>query len=308
MNSKTNDGKKSYLHISYDISELKQAEETIKQQNDYLENILESLTQPFYIIDINDYTVVKANSSAHFGKLTKNSKCYKLTHKQNKPCNSAEHPCPIREIKKTKKPVIIEHIHYTRDGKPKEVEVHGYPIFDKNGEISHIIEYTLDITERKRNEESLRKIREDLETKSNDLEEKNIALKVLLNHQDEEKKNIERKIVANIKTLVFPYIDKIKSSSLNKYQKTFLNILETNLSGVIKPFAKQLMDEDFRLSHTEIQVANLVREGKTSKEIAEIMGMSENTVKSHNRHIRSKFGIKHKKVNLRSYLQSIFKE
>ncbi len=81
-----------------------------------------------------------------------------------------------------------------------------------------------------------------------------------------------------------------------------LKIIETNLSELIKPFSTLLMDEFVNLSPFEVRVVNMVKDGKTAKDIAEILHMSENTVKSHNRHIRSKLGIKHKKVNLRSYL------
>ena len=308
MKYKTQDGKKIFLHIARDITDRKKAEEMIQYQNEYLKNILESLTQPFYVIDANDYTIKMANSAANFGNLTENSKCYILTHKKNKPCNSKEHPCPIEVIKKTQKPFIVEHIHYTGDGNTRLFEVHGYPIFNKDGNITQIIEYTLDITERKRTEEKLKKTQKDLEIKSNNLEENNIALKVLLNHQDEEKKNTERNILANIKTLVSPYIEKLKYTSLNETQKTLLNILETNLSEMLKPFTEQLMNEAVNLSPTEVQVASLGKEGKTSKEIAEIMIISENTVKTHKRHIRSKLGIKGKKVNLRTYMRSLFKE
>ena len=308
MSLKTQDGKGIFLHIVYDISDLKQAEETIRQQNEYLENILESLTQPFYIIDANDYTIVKANSAANFGKITKNSKCYKLTHKHNEPCNSAEHPCPIREIKKTKEPIKVEHIHYTRDGKPIDVEVHGYPIFNSDEKITHIIEYTLNITERKRTEKELKKTQNELEIKTKNLEENYSALKVLLKHLDEEKRSIKRNILANIKILVFPYLEKLENSLIYENNRTLLNIIKTNLSEVIKPIATKLTSKIINLSPNEVRVANMVKDGKTSKEIADIIHISENTVKEHKSYIRSKLGIKKKKVNLRSYLQSILDE
>ena len=57
-------------------------------------------------------------------------------HKSDTPCNSVEHPCPIEIIKKTKKPVTLEHIHYDKDGSPKNIEVHAHPILDSNGNVS----------------------------------------------------------------------------------------------------------------------------------------------------------------------------
>jgi signal transduction histidine kinase len=53
-------------------------------------------------------------------------------------------------VKRTRQPVTVEHIHYDRDGNPRDMEVHAYPIFDEQGNIAQMIEYSLDITDRKR--------------------------------------------------------------------------------------------------------------------------------------------------------------
>jgi PAS domain S-box-containing protein len=103
-----------------------------------------------------------ANSTAWQGKLPEKITCYMLSHKQNKPCSGADHPCPLEDIKKTKQPVIVEHIHYDKDGNPRNVEVHCYPIFDNEQNVTQIIEYCLDITERKRAEEALRSANQQL--------------------------------------------------------------------------------------------------------------------------------------------------
>ncbi|MCK4963977.1 MAG: DUF3365 domain-containing protein, partial [Dehalococcoidia bacterium] len=132
-----------------DITERVKAEEQVRKQNEFLNNVLESLTHPFYVIDANDYTIKIANSALYPGKLSEKTTCYTLTHKRDKPCNGSDDPCPLEEIKKTKRPVVIEHVHYDKDGNPRNVEVHAYPILDDEGNVSEIIEYTLDITERK---------------------------------------------------------------------------------------------------------------------------------------------------------------
>jgi PAS domain S-box-containing protein len=136
-----------------DVTEKKRVEDLIRNQNEFLNNLLESLTHPFYVIDANDYTVKMANTSANFGPLTEESTCYKLTHNVDKPCDGKEHPCTIKEIKKTGKPVILEHTHYDFDGKTRIYEIHGYPIFDMNGDIVQAIEYTIDVSETKRLED-----------------------------------------------------------------------------------------------------------------------------------------------------------
>ncbi len=132
-----------------DITARKQLEEQIRQQNDYLTEILESLPHPFYVVDANDYTIKMANSAAEFDNISKGPTCYALTHGSSVPCTSVDHLCPLEEIKKTKSPVLVEHIHYDKKGNPINVEVHAYPIFNKEGSVIEVIEYALDITERK---------------------------------------------------------------------------------------------------------------------------------------------------------------
>jgi len=137
-------------------SRLVWTEERMEQHADFLDLIIESLPYPFYVIDASDYTIKVANSAARFGQLSKGATCYALTHKTDRPCSPAEHPCPIEKIRKTKRPVTMEHLHYDKDGNYRNVEVHAFPIFDSEGNVSQIVEYVLDITERKQTEEVLK--------------------------------------------------------------------------------------------------------------------------------------------------------
>ncbi len=122
----------------------------------FMNIILESIPNPFYVIDVSDYTIKLANSAAQFGTLSKDSTCHALTHKSEKPCCSTEHPCPLEEVKNTKLPMTVEHLHYSKDGSIQNVEVRAFPVFDKHGNVSHIIESVLDITARKKIQENLK--------------------------------------------------------------------------------------------------------------------------------------------------------
>jgi len=150
------------LEIATDITERKLAQDKLLQQNRFLNHILESLTHPFIVINADDYSIEIANSSA--GQSCRGGKCHKLTHRSEHPCNSLDHPCPVEIIKRTGQPAVVEHIHYSQNGDLRNVEVYGYPIFDENGRISQIIEYSLDITDRKRAETALQEKEEYLRT------------------------------------------------------------------------------------------------------------------------------------------------
>lgn len=162
-----------------------------------------------------------------------------------------------------------------------------------------------DITNRKRAEEAVRKSEAELVEKSRHLEEVNAALKVLLKQREEDKADLEERFLANVKELVLPYVEKLKNSRLHSDQMTLVGILESNMKEIVSPFVTKLSSRFLSLTPTEIQVASLIKDGKSSKEIAALLNASENTVRSHRFHIRSKLGIKNKKVNFRSYLQSL---
>ncbi len=142
------------------IDDIRASEQSLHLQNEFLNSVLDSLSHPFYVIDANDYTIKMANQATKMGNLSANPTCYALTHKSSKPCRGADHVCPLEEVKKTKTPVVVEHIHYDADGNARYVEVHGYPVFDTEGNVIQMIEYSLDITERKRVEETLRESEE----------------------------------------------------------------------------------------------------------------------------------------------------
>ena len=152
------------LTVGIDITERRRIEQQIKEQKQLLENTLESLTHPFYVIDANDYSIQVANSAARRLGVSDESTCHALTHRSDTPCNSKEDPCPLLEVKQTRRPATVEHIHYDAKGTPRFVEVHGYPIFDADGGVAQMIEYSLDITERKEMELQLRNAREAAET------------------------------------------------------------------------------------------------------------------------------------------------
>ncbi len=162
-----------------------------------------------------------------------------------------------------------------------------------------------EIEERKQAELSLLQKEDELRLQSLHLEETNTALKVLLKRGEQDKNDLEEKVLSNIKELALPYVEKLKATTLDEKQKTFLEILEANLTDIISPFLKKLSSQYLNLTPTEIQVANLIREGKATKEIAEILNISERAIEFHRNNIRDKLGLKKSKTNLRSYLLTL---
>jgi PAS domain S-box-containing protein len=162
-----------------------------------------------------------------------------------------------------------------------------------------------DITKRKLAEDAIRKREAELKIQADELEEVNTALRVLLKRRDEDKRELEEKIITNVKELVAPCLEKLKSTGLTSKQSAYMDTLESNLTDIISPFAHKLSSKYLSLTPTEIQIANLIKEGRTTKEIAELLNSSSRTVESHRQNVRKKLGLKNKKANLRSHLLSV---
>jgi PAS domain S-box-containing protein len=396
----------------------------------FITSILNSFPHPIYVIDASDYRITPVNPVAQQGPLSNGSTCYAFTHNRDTPCNSPEHPCPVKTVKETKQPATLEHIHYDERGDPRNIQVSAYPILDIQGNVSQIVKYDVDVTELMQIKETLRKSEQhhrilletmnegfsmidenkvrtyanqrlcemlgydypeivgvpatkvldetnktlfegefakrrkgksdayeitfttkdgqklpaivspksvfdekgnfkgsfsvvtdithlkqtelalkqrekELEMQTINLEEANAALKVLLKRREEDKKELEEKVLFNMKELAQPYLEKLNKTGLNERQKAYLDILESNLNEIISPFSRSLYFSYLNLTPAEMQIAALVRHGKTTKEIADLLNLSSRTVETHRKNIRKKLGLKDKKENLRTKLLSL---
>jgi len=130
----------------------------------------------------------------------------------------------------------------------------------------------------------------------------NAALKVLLQKREDDKVVLKEKMLSNIKQLIEPYIRNLENTQLSARQVNLLNIIKSNLAEIISPFSRSLAAIRYKLTPKEIQIAGLIKPGKTNKEIAEIMGLSVRTIEFHRTQIRSKFGLKNTKDNLQAHL------
>jgi len=146
---------------------------------------------------------------------------------------------------------------------------------------------------------------EQLQIKTLNLEEVNTALNVLLKKREEDKLQLEEKVLLNVKELVVPFLEKLKNSGLNATQETYRQIIEGNINDIVSPFVRTVSTKFLNLTPGEIQIANMVKQGLTTKEMAQLLNLSARTIESHRDNIRRKLGIKNKKANLRSHLLSL---
>ena len=117
-----------------------------------------------------------------------------------------------------------------------------------------------------------------------------------------EKKEIEKNMLNKIEKLVFPYLDKLKERMLDHDEYVYLNIIESNLKEITSHLAPDLFGHFSKLTPTEIQIADMIRTGKATKEIAKLLNLSPTTIATHRQNIRKKLALINKKMNLRTIL------
>lgn len=300
--------------------------------------IFDAIDDYVTILDL-DKRIVSANYSLLEGFQVELSriadrKCYEALWGRDENCRI----CPVEKVLQDLKTHTIE-VENRRIG--KTFVISASPIFDDNNNIVGMVHVTKDITDRKKAENALIEARSQLEArvvertreltilnerlyaeiaerkkaeaglikrtaeldlKSKTLEEANIALRVILKAREDDKDELEAKVLANMKKLVLPYLEKLNTTRLDDSQRTCLSALQTNLENLVSPFSQRLSSPLINLTPREIQIANLIKEGHGNKEIAEFFNIALRTVEFHRENIRKKIGLVNKKVNLRSQL------
>jgi PAS domain-containing protein/DNA-binding CsgD family transcriptional regulator len=175
------------------------------------------------------------------------------------------------------------------------------PFINKNGKLTGIIGLVVEVDEAPPPIEALNK---ELRSMSQKVQETETALRVLIERREQDLALSSEALNVKVKDLVVPYLEHLKQTRLSREQVEYVNLIETNLKNFYDPAYAKLSSSTFNLSPTELKVAQLVRDGKTNKEIAQLLHLSKSTILTHRHHIRVKLGIKNQKVNLRSLLDS----
>ncbi len=173
---------------------------------------------------------------------------------------------------------------------------------DERGRPLRMMGTITDVTLYKEFEEELEKR---VEERTAELVDVNSALKVLLRQREQDKADAEETIAANLKFMLLPHWNRLKRSGLNGRQKELVSLIDESLTKVFSPFIRKLSSRYSSLTPRELQVAERIQSGKTTKDIAEEMNISAGTVDVLRYSVRKKLGLNRKKANLQSHLSSI---
>ncbi|MEW6426415.1 MAG: helix-turn-helix transcriptional regulator [Thermodesulfobacteriota bacterium] len=162
-----------------------------------------------------------------------------------------------------------------------------------------------DITPIMAAQEELRRKESELALQTRELQEANTALRVVLRHQEEERLQVEKDIAANVRRLILPGIAALRQGNRTRRELALIAVAEARLNDLASPFLNRLHNLNSFLTPQEMKVAALIREGRSSKEIAEILAISASGVEFHRKSLRRKFGLTGSGSNLRTHLLSL---
>jgi PAS domain S-box-containing protein len=338
-------GKPCTQAIVQDVTRLKEIEKMLRDSRERFLTLLETTSDWIWEVDQNGAYIFSNQKVKDILGYDRHEVIGKKPFDFMPPHEAEKVAKSFRKFSKSRKAFSgLENINLHRDGYEIVLESSGVPVFDENGEYQGYRGIDRDITkrklaeqvmeqinadlekrvkertaallennkqlrkeihERKQAEQTLKKREKELKNTAVQLRELNSALKVLLGKKDEDRVDLEERMISNLRELIFPYLAKLNSGNFPEKEKALLNIIEANLKDLMSPFARSLTSKYLGLTPNEIQVANLIKQGKTTKDIAELSNLSPRTIEFHRDNIRTKLGIKNKKVNLRTYLLSL---
>jgi PAS domain S-box-containing protein len=281
-----------------DLTELKDAERKLKESERFYRTLFETTGNATIIIE-KDMTISLINSE--FEKLTG----YKKEEWEGKK-KWTELVAGKEDLDR------LKNYHQIRRKSPDLVpRNYEYRMRDSQGRIRNIyctvdmipgtsksFSSFTDITE-------IRNAEQELSRKSKKLEDLNTTLTVLLNKRSEDLEETQNSILSNVKELILPYIEMMKQSNMDQKSMSFVELIESNLKEIVSPFTNKLSSQYMNLTPKEIQIANFIKEGKTSKEIAKIMNLSKSAIDVHRYRLRRKVGLNGIKTNLQNHLANL---
>jgi len=289
-------GRRSVLGNSVDITRLKSTEKKLLESENLYRTIFETTGTATAIVE-EDKTVSMVNSEWEklTGYLKKDwegkKKWTELADKRDLPRMKRYHR--LRRIDPNAVPRSYEYHLIDSQGNVKNVLTTADVIPGTKKHVSSFVDIT-----------SLKEKEKELIDKSQSLAELNTTLKVLLKQREADRAELEKALLSNIKLFVIPNIEKLRKSNIDEKSMIYVDLVASNLENSLSPLSLKLSANLMNLTPTEIQVVNLIKDGKSSKQIADLLSISRGAIDVYRYRIRTKLGLE-RKTNLRSYLASL---
>jgi len=301
-------GKPATVATVIDITERKRAEESLRESEEKYRLLAENTTDVIFIQDMDlNITYVSPSVTQLSGYTVEEMMDLKMEDimtpdSLRRALGNFREYVPLARKDPDVQIPLMQYEYVRKDGSTFWGELKVKFLRDAGGELVGTQGILRDITERKAAEDALREKEQELLRQAEHLQEVNTTLKVLLDQREEEERKIKGEMASNLDRLIYPYIDKVEKNT-SKENQTYLRIIRANLNELFSA-SRPSRSLSFGFTPAEIEVADLIKQGKTSKEIAVSLNISVEGVAYHRKNIRKKLGLSSKKENLRVHLFS----
>ncbi len=295
-----------FMGIARDVTQRKLVEQALRDNEEKYRMIIENIEDGYYEVDLAGHFTFFNDAMARITGYPRDE----LTGKNNREMLDDFNADRVFQVFNTVYTTRLAMKAFDwefmrKDGSKGIVEVSVSLKCDLNGQPVGFMGIARDITERKKTEARLKISEEESRAKSKKLEDANTALTVLLKKREEDRKELEETMLSNINDMVKPYLERVKERAKDRKLLDNLSVLEENLNSITSPFSHRLSTRHLNLTATEMEIANLVKQGRTTKDIADLMAVSCKTIEVHRLNIRKKLGLNNKRACLRTHLLSV---
>lgn len=251
-----------------------------------------------------DFNVVSENETMecwYKNKLPiRGKKCYSAFHERKACCPN----CPVEKAFLSKK-VVCGDKDYTINGRELgKQKIFVVPIIDAHEKVCGAIEYIRDVSLIEQIKSELQNIRETM----NILRNRNEILTNMLKQKDIEKSQYDESIKSRIEENIIPSLQVLKKNTQSSMLDEHIEFIESMIMQIENPIGTGLNSKFFNFTSRELQISQMIKEGRTSKEIAAELFISTKAVEFHRNNIRKKLGLTKSSVpngNLRAFLMSL---
>jgi PAS domain S-box-containing protein len=290
-------------HMQLEIEERKNAEAALKASEAMLRTILDSSPDAISVIDRNA-NFIECNRAA--------LQQFRFKSKQDMlGRNSVDLVAPkdqaraMRNIEETIRKGTMPNVEYKvlrRDGTEFDSETSASVIKDSKGAFNGFVVVTKDISARKVSEQALLRTQAELRDQKKALEQKNIALREIIAQVEIEKQKINEGITLNVQRVLLPILDQLEKAS---DPNPLLDVFRRHLDGLTSTYGSRITEKAANLTPREVEICNMIKGGLSSKDIAELLKISQATVERHRKNIRAKLRLTNQDINLATFLRNL---
>ncbi len=287
-----------------DISQLKKDEKALSKNKAYYWELFESIGLPIVHVDAKGRHLFFNDAFAEFTGYSH----MELKHMSFSDFFSPNSFMQIQDLNMKQMACQLDcfniDIHFLcKDNSLRWGKMRAIPVHNQHDSFSAFF-VIVDKTIQKQTEENFLATQNELNIKERKLEEAYTSVQFIMEAMERKQNKLQERFICNIRELVLPFLDKLEKTPLNNNQRKLVKMTETYLERIASPFIHNLSSSYFNLTEKEIQVSALVKEGKTSKEIAELLNLSQRAIDFHRGRIRDKLGLKNKSCNLQMLLHN----